>query len=237
MRLITAACVVLLAIAATAFDPQAARAQAPQPSAEALLDPESPMDALPGLGVDWPDMNDASAVLATPDLAAVSDDNGERRYSVIIEGVEESKRDKLMARFDLLSTLRAGENKPANAAQIDRRAREDAALFESLLRAEGYYDADVEARVEAAEQISGEAGRLTVRLTAEPGTLYRFSDVTVTGLDGSDATEATLREGFTVAEADAVDADIVITDRAKLDASLKGSGYPFAMIRKPRRWQ
>jgi translocation and assembly module TamA len=47
----------------------------------------------------------------------------------------------LRLQFDSLSTLAQNRKDPANAAQIDRRAREDAELLAELLRARGFYDA------------------------------------------------------------------------------------------------
>jgi translocation and assembly module TamA len=179
------------AVAALITSPVFAQAQG-----DAALDPLSPMDGMPGLGVDWPD-------LAAPDIAGVpppverSADSDARRYSFTIDGLAGADRAELLSRFNLLSALREGEGKPANAAQIDKRAREDSDLLNSILRAAGYYDADVEARVE-----TGADNALTVTLTADPGQLYRFGDVQLTGLDGTDPNQRDLRAGFNVGEAD-----------------------------------
>ena len=53
-------------------------------------------------------------------------------------------------RFREQSALEKEDDEPANAAQIDRRARADAELLTTLLQSEGYYDAEVETR-----QVSG----------------------------------------------------------------------------------
>ncbi len=198
-----------------------------QNRADAALDPLSPMDEMSGLGVDWPDlaMPDIAGVAPVEEGSAISE---ARRYSFVIDGLAGAERAELLSRFNLLSTLRAGEGKPANAAQIDRRAREDSDLLDSILRAAGYYDADVEARVE-----TGTDNALTVTLTAEAGQLYRFGDVQVSGLDGADQKQRELRSGFMVGETDAVSADKVILNREQLDAKLKSSGYPFAVVSEP----
>ncbi|MFY0064872.1 hypothetical protein ABTP66_19860, partial [Acinetobacter baumannii] len=78
------------------------------------------------------------------------------------------------------STLKANVGQPANAAQLDRRAREDATLLTTLLRAEGYYDAHVTTRVEP-------AARPLVVLDAEPGQLYTFAGVNVAGVEAAGA--------------------------------------------------
>src|SRR3546814_3118254 len=71
----------------------------------------------------------------------------------------------LRQRFDELSTLKAHDGDPANAAQLDRRAREDAELLTTLLRGQGYYDAQV------TTGIGRRDGKLLVTLTADPGAL------------------------------------------------------------------
>src|SRR3546814_13562741 len=79
-------------------------------------------------------------------------------------------------RFDELSTLKAHDGDPANAAQLDRRAREDAELLSTLLRGQGYYDAQVTTGIGRSD------GKLLVTLTADPGALYHFADVTIDGV-------------------------------------------------------
>ncbi len=113
------------------------------------LDPSAPLDPLPDLGVDWPDMEASSdeAIADAPDTG-IADAAAERRYAVRIEGLDSDTEAAIRAQFDPLSTLEQNRREPANAAQIDRRAREDADLLAELLRARGYYDALVRTRVE-----------------------------------------------------------------------------------------
>ena len=198
-----------------------------QTTPDSALDPESPMDALPGLGVDWPDMAKSLGPADPQDASAVVEAE-ERRYSVMIEGIATAERAAILARFNALSTLKAGEGKSANAAQIDRRAREDSDLLDRLLRAAGYYDAAVDARVEA-----GLGGQLQVTLTAEPGVLYRFSDVNITGFDQANVEERALQDGVTLAAKSAVNVDDIIINRDLLKEKLNDSGYPFAKIGEP----
>jgi translocation and assembly module TamA len=208
--------------AALALSPHMACAQ---PVEAPALDPESPLDPMADIGVDWPDMQGEAGPAET---GGVTDETGERRYTITLQGLEQTERAELIARFNALSTLKAGEEKPANAAQIDRRAREDADLLGSLLRAEGFYGAEVETEVTTAAN-----GTIAVILIAEPGTLFRFSEVEVTGLDPADPGEAKLREEFSVAAKDPVDADDVLLRRETLERELKAKGYPFAKVREP----
>ncbi len=198
------------------------RAQVSNPT---TLDPESPMAPMPGIGVDWPDMADAIAESKT---APATDVSGERRYAIMIDGLEKIDRARIMSRFNLLSVLRTGEGKPSNVAQIDRRAREDADLLENLLRAEGYYDANIATAVEP-----GDAQTLTVRLTVEPGPLYHFGDVQVSGLEGAGPKADAMRTIFGVAADDPVSTDAVLGGQAALTAKFSREGYPFAVVGEP----
>jgi len=198
----------------------------PAPAEPALttdtpLDPESPMAEMPDIGVEWPDLpaEEAGEQAAGVDSA---DEQG-RRYTVTLAGVPSTSENQIAQRFDTLSALRAGDSKPANVAQIDRRARDDAALLGELLRADGYYDAHVVSQIEAV------GDRLAVTLTIEAGPLYTFGDIKVSGLDES----GTLREAFNVNVQDSVDADDVTLAEATLKSKLANDGYPFAKVTAP----
>lgn len=194
--------------------------EAPLPAGEAL-DPESPMSDLSDIGVEWPDLPAEEAGEQAAGVDA-SDEQG-RRYTVVLEGVPSSPENQIAPRFDALSALKTGDSKPANVAQIDRRARDDAALLNELLRADGYYDATVDPRIEAV------GDRIAVTLTVEPGPLYTFDDIRVTGL----AENGDLREAFNVGAQDAVDADDVTLAESTLKSKLASEGYPFAKVTEP----
>ncbi len=207
------ACVCLLAL--TPVAPAMA-----QDAGTAELDPESPLAPMDDIGVAWPDMAESTSEGTT----AAADVPDERRYRTQIVGLSEAQRDDIVAQFETLSTLKDGEGKEANAAQIDRRAREDADLLSELLRSHGYYDALVETEIDS----SGEA--IAVRLIAEPGPLYRFAEVDVTGLAQTGERADELRDAFAVDENDPVDAANVISGEAAVAAQIKSEGYPFAKV-------
>src|SRR5207253_5515472 len=118
----------------------------------------------------------------------VAEDAGERRYTIVIEGLAPvGDTDDLLKEFRQQSALEADRKNPANAAQIARRSRADADLLEELLRSQGYYDADVEPRTEPAGDM------LRVVLEAAPGAQYRFASVTLPGLEVAGADAAKLR--------------------------------------------
>lgn len=217
-----AALAAVASLAVTPWGLAGARAQTP-PVAEPALDPDSPLDEMPDIGVDWPDLNAAQEEEASPTGAAGQTEAGdELRYTLRFEGLEIADREALASQFDALSVLRAGEKAPANVAQLDRRAREDANLLAELLRARGYYDATVDTRVVP------EAGGLAVVLAAAPGEQYRFTGVEVRGLPEAQATP--LREAFGIKPQDPVDAARVQAGEAALKARIGEAGFPFAQV-------
>ncbi|MGK6320698.1 autotransporter assembly complex protein TamA [Sphingomonas sp. DT-204] len=217
------------AAASLALTPLPAVAQdiPPQPSAvQDVLDPASPMAPLPDLGVDWPDLSKAPA-----GEDAVSEERAEvateTRYDYRITGIDGIGSALMHQRFDAVSTLRANRGDPANAAQIDRRAREDAELLTTLLRAEGYYDAQVLTRVEP------QAGRLIVTLEVEPGPLYRLSDVTLAGVERADGKAGALTKAFGLEQNAPVNSDAIAAADARLRTAVGEEGFAFAKVGEP----
>ncbi len=187
------------------------------------LDPSAPLAPLPGLGVDWPDLDQPDqAVAGGVSSEAPPADQGERRYAVGVDGIDDLPLETRTRFFDN-SELAKGDGKPANAAQLERRAREDAELMRSILRSEGYYDALVTAEVQP------EGEQLQVTINVQPGAGYKFSEVTVAGLGQAPA----MREAFPVDTGDPVDAQTVIAGQAGLRVELMRHGYPFAAVREP----
>ncbi|QBM74791.1 outer membrane protein assembly factor [Sphingomonas sp. AAP5] len=195
----------------------------PQPTLP--LDPQSPMAPLPGLGVDWPDLSKAPQEPVVADTPTAM--TGETRYSYRIDGIDSVASTLLRDRFAQLSTLKANDGQPANAAQLDRRAREDATLLTTLLRGEGYYDARVGTRVEP-------AARPLVVLDAEPGTLYTFGGVTVAGVDAAGEKAPALRKAFGLDPGDAVNVDAVLAAETSLRTTIGDRGFPFAIVGDPQ---
>ena len=198
------------------------------PASDQPLDPSAPLDPWPGLGVDWPDM-------AAPDTEIpeapnpVTESSAARTYGYRIEGLGEIDTTALLLQFRQLSALEEYRGNPANAAQIDRRARADAELLAELMRAFGYYDAAVTTDVAAAP-----GGGYAVTLNVEPGPIYRFAEVRLPGLDeaaGADA--AALRQAFAVSPQDPVDAARVAEAEAALQVELGRRGYAFAQVGDP----
>jgi translocation and assembly module TamA len=129
--------VAALVAAAFTFSHAPARAQDRDPLDEINqpLDPSAPLDPLPDLGVEWPNMEEADDRIADAPDTSIADAATEQTYDVRLTGLEGIAADGLVEQFNQLSTLRANRNDAANAAQIDRRAREDSQALSELLLA------------------------------------------------------------------------------------------------------
>ena len=195
------------------------------------LDPSAPLDSWPDIGVEWPDLEQNQALpIADAPVEASADPASERTYSYAIQGLDGADPVVLamLTQFRQLSTLEEYQGDPANAAQVDRRARADADLLAELLRAYGYYDGVVTTSVEAA---GSTAYRVT--LNAEPGPLYRFARIELPGLEGAGEEAAALREAFTLDAQDPVNAAEVEAAQTALAAELGRRGYAFAELAPP----
>ncbi|GAA4721429.1 autotransporter assembly complex protein TamA [Sphingomonas lutea] len=199
------------------------------------LDPTAPLDAMPGLEVDWPDLDAANPPPApaetTPAPApapTMTEGASERRYAIAVEGLSAlPAAAELLEAFRKQSALQAEGDETANVAQIDRRSRADAELLAELLRARGYYDATVEARAETVGEM------LRIVIAAEPGQQYRFVEVRLPGLDAAGAEEAAaLRQRFGVKSGDPVIAQEVLAGEVALRTALGEQGYAEARIGK-----
>ena len=205
------------------------------PATEPELDPNAPLAPLPDLGVEWPQL-DAKETAAPPPEASpprgkkapakqTTEAGGSLRYTVDVEGLAPlGDSEDLLKAFRQQSTLEAERKDPANAAQIGRRASADADLLAQLLRSQGYYDADVEARTER----NGTA--LRVILSAEPGAQYRFASVELPGLQAAGEDSTKLRDAFAVKAGDPVIAKDVIAAGVALTTALGEEGFAEAKV-------
>lgn len=182
----------------------------------------------PAAGAPGPDTGTPPVVADAPPPAA--DDPGLRQfhYDYRLEGVDAIADALFRQRFNEGSALRANAGDPANAAQIDRRAKQDAELLNELMRAAGYYDARVRTSVDQ----SGD--QLVVTLNVTPGTRYTFRNVSLNGLPATDAQGDSLRTAFPVGVDDPVNADKIAGATETLRTTLASHGYPFADVGNPK---
>lgn len=186
------------------------------------LSVDAPLAPLPDLGIDWPDP-DVGEVTADQPFA---EEEGIRDYAVNLIGLSGvADENAIRAQFKSLSALEQGRDDPANAAQIDRRADEDVALLEDLLRARGYYDAQIETR------LSRGGGPVDVTLDVNPGPRYQFADVTIAGVAPDRLDQ--IRKELGINTGDPVDALTVQRADLAFRAALPRAGYAFAKIGDP----
>lgn len=228
-----AAALICCPAVAAAQQPPAApppASQPPQPE-PGTPDPSAPLAPLPDIGVPWPDLQQADGTkpIVQAPASGVADAATERHYSVEIIGLDAAIDAAIRPQFAQLSTLEQRRREAANAAQIDRRAREDAGLLADLLRSRGYYDAQVETNVTAAPASGGD---IKVTLAAEPGALYHFSTVELPGLDQAGPEAQRLRDAFSVHPNDPVDAEKVSEAEQALEVTLGRRGFAFADLGK-----
>ena len=227
----TLAAIALIIISSSAFAQTEPTTPARDPLDEvnAPLDPSAPLEPWPDLGVEWPDMEAPEGDIPDAPDTGVSEGAAARGYTYRIEGLGEADSLELLTQFRTLSTLEQFRGDPANAAQIDRRARADADLLAELMRAHGYYDALVTTDVDAAPD-----GAYAVTLQVQPGPIYRFAEVRLPGLDEAAGEDApALREAFDVSVEDPVDAAKVTAAQSALQLELGRRGYAFAEVGEP----
>lgn len=176
---------------------------------------------MPDLGVDWPELPDANAPGGEESTAEAA----KERYDIVLTGLDKLDAADVRNRFNAVSTLYKNRRSDANAAQIDLRAREDSDVLVEILRAQGYYDAEVTPRV----QRNAATGRLRVVLSAIPGEQYHFSSVVLNGLPSDSALDA----AFPIKPGDVVDADKVTAAEASFKSTLGKRGYAFAKAEEP----
>jgi len=144
------------------------------------------------------------------------------RYEVGVVGLGDTA---VAAQFDALSILRGNGRRSESSAQVTARADEDVKLLEKLLRAQGYFDARVDAAV---TPVTGDPARLNVVLTATPGTRYRLTTITLTG----PATVPPLlaRSALKLDPGASIVAADIESAEANIKLRLPEQGYPFVTL-------
>ncbi len=192
---------------------------------------------LPPIELAGAEDNPAAAVPAPPvDMAATpaaaapdplfADASTERRYSVKVEGPEPAIDGAFKDRFAGLSELDDKDNKAANIAQINRRARNDHDTLMQMLRTDGYYAGKVDVAIERPPG----SDRIAVTFNATPGERFTYSNVNVTGLETTGDDAVRFREAFGVNIGDPVDADELKLAQSSLATDMLENGYPFSSV-------
>lgn len=208
------------------------------------FDPDSEMAPLPDIGIEWPESSDQDQPAApavtdpeaprAPEPVPADDAQNDRRYRVLLDGlgskdgISADTEAAIRSRFRLLSALESGKGS-GNTAQIDRRAREDETLLSQLVRAAGYYAAEVSTRIE-----DEAGGRLLVTLLVRPGQLYTLSTVDVAGIDLAGDKTTALRNALNLKTGEPADSDRIAAGHAALRSELGRQGFAFAKLGDPK---
>lgn len=232
-------CPPAVAAAQPVSGPIQADSQAMSSQAAGGLSPDSPLAPMPDIGIPWPDIDGDQPVIegdvtvesapldASTQEFSLDEDQMQRHYSVRIEGLDGLPRDEIEAQFNSLSALKThgAKDAGANAAQIDRRAREDVELLEDMLRAKGYYEARVDRLVTVAPH---DNKRLLVTLTVDPGRIFTYESVDITGV-ASDRYEL-VRPLLKLEVGDPIDAIKTQSAELGLKLGLPRTGFAFSSI-------
>ncbi|HMI19659.1 MAG TPA: BamA/TamA family outer membrane protein [Sphingomonas sp.] len=211
--------------------PPPAAAPIPPPAVTPIpVDPTIDLSPMPELGVDWPDpvkIDAAPTATGPTEVKGIAADKLQH-YRVVLEGAETLGL-TFRTRFDQLSALVTNQTKPANAAQINRRARDDEDLVRQLLAAQGRYDGRVVATVNSNPQ----SGDTIVHVTVKPGDAYTFATVSLPGLETTGKDAKRLTGDFGIKAGDPVNADSVLAAVTAFKVDLGRQGYPFAKVGEP----
>ena len=217
-------------------------------------EPDTPLDDLPDMSVEWPD------ALDLPDIEPLQPDEDVRFADLGIEDVFTPPQgpvvdltdslavsfpreralfpvqDEFLDRFQALSSVEAYDDGEGNVAQITARAKADEELLQRMLRVYGYYDARI-ARSVVQTATDGDGDGSTeappkVRFDIIPGTRYRFGAIDLGALETA-PDGPTLRSAFEVRSGDFMSSDKIIEEQFDLDAALGEMGYVFAEIDSP----
>lgn len=161
-------------------------------------------------------------------------DDGDVRYRVTVnflpsENLADLDQDAFRDRFQALSTLERLSDDDANLAQVNRRARDDNDLIDTMLRVYGYYDGEVRNSV---ARVPGE-DRVALTFDVNTGPIYRLSAIDLAGLDavGVDVTAA--RAAFGMNVGDPANSDKIVAGRLAVLTRLLETGFPFAETGEP----
>jgi translocation and assembly module TamA len=216
------------------------------------VDPETPLDALPGTALAWPDTLElpplpelaaepevqyADLELAGPELTFAEATTLEIGNDLVLGFPQQepafSDEGDFIDRFGDLSTIKNLDSDSDNLAQLGARANEDEELLENILRVYGYYDGRVIRSIGGVEPGQEEAdANPVVRFDIVPGERYTYGAIDLGTL--ATAPDATaLRAAFEIQPGDFLQSDVIVQERADLDVALGETGYPFAAISDP----
>lgn len=161
-------------------------------------------------------------------------DDGDVNYRVTVnflpsEDLDQLDQDAFRNRFESLSTLERLSDDDANLAQVNRRARDDNDLLDTMLRVYGFYDGEVRNSV---ARVPGEE-RVALEFEVNTGPVYRLSEIDLKGLDAVGVDVPAARAIFGMQVGDPANSDKIVAGRLAVLTQLLETGFPFAETGEP----
>ena len=170
-----------------------------------------------------------------PTPTEVADTKTEIRYDYRIAGLDgddipEDRKEILgdiRTQFEDMSLLEDGDNKAANGAMVTARLREDRKLLQSLLEAQGFYDAVIKGSLVTPEQ---EGSPLLADIIVAPGQRYVLGKIAFDTGSVDIRPDDLIRESFPPKSGAPIVAARILAAEARIAVQLPQSGYPFVKI-------
>jgi translocation and assembly module TamA len=167
------------------------------------------------------------ALSAPAQMASGGEDTLRYRWQIEgLDGAQALAGMDLKGRFEGLSNLEQGDGKADNIAMLTARVADDRALLERLLKAQGYYDAAIDTRIDPVTL--DEAVDAIATITVDPGERFTFAEIRVE----ADPTQPAdlIKSSVILKPGDPIVADDVLENEAVIAKALPENGYPFAAI-------
>ena len=150
-------------------------------------------------------------------------------YGVQINGLDaadEQTETDLAGMFNDLSALENGDGDAANVAMLAARLTEDSELMQRILRAEGWYEAAANTRIDRSPEANGQP--LTAVIDVVPGDRFTFAEIILQ----ADPTvpEDLIARNFALQVGEPIVAARVQGAEAQIAVALPQQGYPFVEI-------
>ena len=139
--------------------------------------------------------------------------------------VEAAAWNDVRSRFYDLSSLREKGGRAESRAEISQSARADRQLLLDILNGQGFFDADVQVKIDTS---ANEDGPVNVVLTVLSGRRYYLGQIAFAApaVQPPDL----ISRNFAPKTGDAIVADVILAAEAKLSVELPQNGYPFANV-------
>ena len=194
-------------------------ALADAPVTDALLD--APLPPIEGFDAEPP---------PAPTDRADTDAAQRLRFTSRVAGLDDAGpvaeiQRRIRARFDDLSALDDAGGRADSRAGLGANIRADRQLLLDIMTSEGFYDARVDAAVEAP---AATAQPVTVVLSVISGPRYRLGKVLLDA--GAVVPFDLIARNFVPAPGDPIIADEIVAAEANIAVQLPQNGYPFAVV-------